>query len=90
MHSNLEKGTHVFLHQDTTRRDLELPAPYSGPYQVLSRKNKTLQLLICGRPVTVSAERVKPTYILNRANCRNNPNPPAAATPAIAPSAMPS
>jgi hypothetical protein len=33
VHSNLERYTHVFLHQDTTRRALE--PPYSGPYRVL-------------------------------------------------------
>jgi hypothetical protein len=43
------KCTHVFLCQDATRRALE--PPYSGPYQVLSRRDKTLQLLIRGRPV---------------------------------------
>jgi cleavage and polyadenylation specificity factor subunit 1 len=34
VHSDLEKCTHVFLRQDTTRRALE--PPYSSPYQVLS------------------------------------------------------
>jgi hypothetical protein len=36
VHSTLEECTHVFLHQDTMRCALE--PPYSGPYQVLSRK----------------------------------------------------
>jgi hypothetical protein len=57
MHNDLEKCTHVFLHQDTIRRALE--PPYSGPYQVLSRREKTMQLLVRGRPVTVSIDRVK-------------------------------
>jgi cleavage and polyadenylation specificity factor subunit 1 len=83
MHKDLEKCTHVFPHQDETRRALE--APYSGLYHVLSRRDKTLQLLVCGRPVTVSTDRVKPAYILNETNRRNNPNPPAIATPAIPP-----
>jgi hypothetical protein len=75
VHSDLEKYTHVFLHQDVTRQALE--TPYSGPYQVLSWRDKTLQLLVCGRPVTVSTDRVKPAYILNETNRRNNPNPQA-------------
>jgi hypothetical protein len=58
VHSELGKCTHIFLHQDTTRRALE------PPYRVLSRREKTLQLLVRGRPVTVSADRVKPAYIL--------------------------
>jgi hypothetical protein len=55
---------HVFLRQDATRRALE--PPYSGPYQVLSRREKTLQLLVRGKPVTVSADRVKPAYVFER------------------------
>jgi hypothetical protein len=50
---DLEKCTHVFLHQDITRRALELP--YSSLYQVLSWRDKMLQLLMCRRPITVSA-----------------------------------
>jgi hypothetical protein len=59
-----EKCTHVFLLQDAMRRALE--PPYSGPYHVLSRRDKMLQLLVCRRPVTVSTDRVKPAYILMR------------------------
>jgi cleavage and polyadenylation specificity factor subunit 1 len=87
VHKDLEKCTHLFLRQDATRWALE--PPYSGPYQVLSRRDKTLQLLIRGRPVTVSTKRVKPAYILNKPNRGNNPNPPAIATSAIAPPATP-
>jgi hypothetical protein len=87
LHKDLEKCTHVFLCLDTTRRALE--PPYSGPYQVLSWRDKTLQLLIRGRPVTVSTNRAKPAYILNETNRGNNPNPPAIATPAIAPPTTP-
>jgi hypothetical protein len=54
VHSDLEKSTHVFLSQDTTRRAL-VPA-YSGPYQVVSRSQKTLQLFVRGRPVTASTD----------------------------------
>jgi hypothetical protein len=86
MHSDLKKCTHVFLYQDATHRALE--PPYSSPYQFLSWRGKTLQLLLRRRPVTVSTDRVKPAYILNETNCGNNPNPPAIATPAIALLAM--
>jgi hypothetical protein len=37
----------------------------------------------------MSTDRVKPAYILNETNCGNYPNPPAIATPAIAPTATP-
>jgi hypothetical protein len=39
VHSNLERCTHVFLCQDKTLQALE--PPYSGPYWVLSRREKT-------------------------------------------------
>jgi hypothetical protein len=86
LHKDLEKCTHVFLRQDAMRWALE--PPYSGPYQVLSWRDKTLQLLIRRRPVTVSTDRVKPAYILNEIICRNL-TPPVIATPVIAPPAMP-
>jgi hypothetical protein len=70
VHSDLGKFMHVFLRQDTTRRALE--PPYSGSYRVLSRREKTLQLLVRGRPVTVSADRVKPAYTLDGANGETN------------------
>ncbi|PNF15599.1 hypothetical protein B7P43_G15977, partial [Cryptotermes secundus] len=47
VHRDLKKCTHVFLRQDTIRRALE--PPYSGPCQVLSRKDKTMQILVRGR-----------------------------------------
>jgi hypothetical protein len=45
-----------------------LEPPYSGPYQVLLRRDKTLQLFVRGKPITVSADRVKPADILNETN----------------------
>jgi hypothetical protein len=54
VYSNLKKCTHVFLHQDTTCWALE--PPYSGPYQVLSWREKAMQLLMRGRPITVSRQ----------------------------------
>jgi cleavage and polyadenylation specificity factor subunit 1 len=61
--------TGVFLHQDATRRALE--TPYTGPYKVLSRREKTLQLIVRGKPVTVSTDRVNPAYIFNEVDFRN-------------------
>jgi hypothetical protein len=83
MHSDLEKCMHIFFHQDTMRRALQ--PPYSSPYQVLSWREKTLQLLLCGRPVTVSTNRVKPAYMLTRLTAV----PPPPSTLAIAPPALP-
>jgi hypothetical protein len=63
--SVLKNCTYMFLCQDTTRRDLELH--FSGPYQVLPRNEKMLQLLC--------ADMVKPAYVLNGTDRRNNFKP---------------
>jgi cleavage and polyadenylation specificity factor subunit 1 len=64
-------------------------APYSGPYQVLFRKEKTLQLLVCGKPITISTERVKPAYIFNEAVSRPVCNPGVNTLPDSVPPATP-
>jgi hypothetical protein len=80
--------THVFHRQDSTRRALE--PSYSGPYQVPSRKDKTLKLLVRGKHITVSAERVKSAYIFNEDDCEHSTSKPAStATPVTAPSDIP-
>jgi hypothetical protein len=87
VHSDLEKCTHGFLRQDATRRALE--PPYIGPYRILPRREKTLQLLVRGRPVTMSTDRVKMAYTLNGTNGKTNFTPPATITPTIPPPATP-
>ena len=62
IHKDLRDSTHVFLRQDATRRALE--PPYSGPHKVIARTDKTLTIVVRGRQVNVSADRVKPAYIL--------------------------
>jgi hypothetical protein len=61
-------------------------SPHTAAPSKSSRRQKTMQLLVRGKPVTVSADRVKPAYILNEATCRNttsNRNP--ATVPPTAP-----
>lgn len=58
---DLPTATHVFLRDDTVRRPLQ--PPYTGPYKVLIRRDKTLTLDINGRESTVSIDRVKPAYV---------------------------
>jgi hypothetical protein len=57
MHGDLEKCTHIFLCLDTMHHALE--SPCSGPYQVQLRREKTLQLLMLGKTITMSTNRVK-------------------------------
>jgi hypothetical protein len=84
VHKDLHNCTHVFLSQDATRRTLE--PPYSGPHKVLSRREKTLQILVRGTPLTVSTDRVKPACIFNEADFRNTVyNPALTATPHLPP-----
>ena len=89
MHSDLEKCTRVFPRHDATRRTFE--SPYSGPYLVLPWREKTLQILVRGRPVNVSTDRFKPAYMLNETGrgTTTTCNPLADATPASAPYAAP-
>ena len=82
VHRDLGNCTHVFLRQDAVRRALE--PPYRGPYQVLTRRDKTMQILVRDRPVTVSTDRVKPAYMLNESSHGTHTtfNPTTTATPA--------
>jgi hypothetical protein len=85
VHKDLNNFTHVFLRQDAKRRAPD--PPYNGPYQVLSRREKTLQLLVRFKAVTVSTDRVKSAYMLNEADYGSTIfNPLASETPDIAPS----
>jgi hypothetical protein len=90
VHSDLQKCKRVFLWQDTTRRVLE--PPYSGPYQVLSRRENIIKILVRGRPFTVSTDRVKSAYMQNetsRLTTTKTFNPATDATPAAGPHAAP-
>jgi hypothetical protein len=91
VHSDLDTCTHVFLRQNALRRALE--PPYSGQYWILSRRDKMLGLLVCGKPVTVSTDRVKPAYILNGTSGGTDYTPTLAAAPrhaATSPASQPS
>jgi hypothetical protein len=68
-----------------------LEPPYSGPYQVLSRREKTSQILLRDRPVTVSTERAKPAYMLNETDSGTTTtfNYAVDATPSVAKPGVP-
>ena len=83
IHKDLVTSTHVFLRHDGIRRSLQ--PPYSGPYLVISRTDKTFTILVRDRQTTVSADRVKPAYFLQDANSNDSgpngkPTCPAAPT----------
>ncbi|XP_055308134.1 uncharacterized protein LOC129572210 [Sitodiplosis mosellana] len=58
---DLQTCTHVFLRDDAVRPPLKVP--YDGPYEVLSRNDKTFELQIKGRKVRVSIDRVKAAFL---------------------------
>ena len=62
IHKDLADSTHVFLRQDGVRRSLQ--PPYSGPHPVISRTDKTLEIVVRGRNTVVSTDRVKPAHLL--------------------------
>jgi hypothetical protein len=61
VHSDLKKCTYVFLSGHNTP---SFGAPLQLPLQGPVMGDKMLQLLMHGRPITMSGERVKPAYIL--------------------------
>jgi len=74
IHKDLRYSTHMFLRRDTTHRALE--PPYSGPHKVIARTDKTLTIVVRGRQVNVSADRVKPPCVLQGTQHDTN-SPPA-------------
>lgn len=59
-----ELGTteHVFVRHDGPRALLQMP--YDGPFPVTSRGEKTFVVHMHGKDKTISADRLKPAYIL--------------------------
>jgi hypothetical protein len=58
VHKDHMDSTQIFLRQDALRRAL-MP-PYSGPYKVLGRTDKTFKIAMHGKSITVSVNRIKP------------------------------
>lgn len=62
IYKDLLTSSHVFLRDDSVRASLQ--PPYSGPYPVMERGDKSFKILVKGKSVTVSVDRLKPAYIL--------------------------
>ncbi len=52
---------YIFLRRDSHRNPLQ--APYTGPYRVISRTDKTFVIDYGGRSETVSIDRLKPAHV---------------------------
>lgn len=78
IHRDLKYSTHIIPWQDAIRRAFD--PPYSGPHKVIVRTDKTFKIVVRGQQVTVSADRVKPAYILEGTQhdiTTNTGSPPA-------------
>jgi hypothetical protein len=63
IYKDLKVASHYFLRTDSLRSLLQ--PPYTGPYQVISRTEKTYNLWINGKIVVVSVDRLKPAYMVS-------------------------
>lgn len=79
VYKDLATSSHVFLRDDAMRGSLQ-PA-YSGPHAVIKRDDKTFKLLIRGKQVTVSIDRLKPAYVMDSNDQSNEVRPDVVKTP---------
>ncbi|KAF7263487.1 hypothetical protein GWI33_002220 [Rhynchophorus ferrugineus] len=70
---DLDTATHVFVRHDSPKTPLQMP--YDGPYEVISRSEKVFILLMRGKQVPVSIDRLKPAYCISD-NLRPPPHSP--------------
>lgn len=61
VHSDLNTCKQVFVRNDSIRPSLSLP--YDGPFEVISRNEKHFKILVNGRLVNISIDRLKPAYL---------------------------
>lgn len=67
---DLATSSHVFLRNDVVAGSLK-PA-YTGPHEVLTRGDKVFKIIVNGKTVTVSIDRLKPAYILRDTHTDNH------------------
>ena len=60
---DLHSSSHVFIRTDAAKPPLT--PPYTGPYKVLARREKSFQLQIRNSTDWVSIDRLKPAYLLD-------------------------
>lgn len=73
VYKDLATTPYVFVRDDALRAALQ-PA-YTGPHEVLERKDKVFKLRIKGKTATVSIDRLKPAYVMTDTNETQNHEP---------------
>lgn len=58
----LRESSFVFVRDDAVRASLQ--PPYKGPFQVVSRSEKTFVINVNGKQKTISVDRLKPAVIV--------------------------
>lgn len=77
----LKTCSHAFLRNDALR--FALVPPYDGPYEIVKRDKKCFDLIIKGKKVTVTIDRVKAAYTTE------DPSKPIEEVPVTAPASVP-
>lgn len=75
VHKDLKSCSHVFIRVDRVKKPLE-PA-YQGPFLVVNKYDKYYTLLIKGKNVNISIDRLKPAYMLTDDEIPENTNMPS-------------
>ncbi|XP_076298577.1 uncharacterized protein LOC143217822 [Lasioglossum baleicum] len=73
IHKDLKFCSHIFLGVDRIKKPLE-PA-YDGPFLVSQRHDKYFTIVIKGKEVNISIDRLKPAYILKSGEDCNEEKP---------------
>lgn len=60
---DLKTTKYVFVRVDTVKRPLQ--HPYEGPFEVLKRSDKYMELSVNGKKQTISIDRLKAAYLFN-------------------------
>uniref|UniRef100_A0A5S6QNP3 RNA-directed DNA polymerase n=1 Tax=Trichuris muris TaxID=70415 RepID=A0A5S6QNP3_TRIMR len=76
VHQALRDCTHVFVREPGLTGSLE--PPYTGPYEVLRRTDKTVTVDTGSVPATVAIDRTKPAFLANETVQQTRTPPPEA------------
>lgn len=80
---DLATCSHVFVKVQGLKRSLT--PPYEGPYEVISRTDKTIRIQLGGRESTVSLDLVKPALLSRNSATRDNTSPARTESPDTTP-----